>query len=59
MTNKALSVSDYVFHYDVWIVMGVWQKDCGKCPNCTDMKKFGGAGWKKRACVNRLLYGHS
>lgn len=27
------------------------KQDCGKCKNCIDKKKFGGAGLRKRACV--------
>ena len=27
--------------------------DCGRCPNCRDKPKFGGAGVKKQACQHR------
>lgn len=29
--------------------MTVVQSDCGQCPQCLDMKKFGGPGKKKQA----------
>ena len=29
------------------------RKDCGKCRNCLDKVKFGGAGIKKQACIMR------
>ena len=28
--------------------------NCGKCPNCKDMPKFGGKGTKRQTCENRL-----
>ena len=32
---------------------GCKSDDCRACPKCRDMKKFGGSGRKKQACVNR------
>lgn len=32
---------------------GCKSDDCSTCPNCRDMKKFGGSGRKKQACVKR------
>mmetsp|Transcript_37874 Transcript_37874/g.121865 ORF Transcript_37874/g.121865 Transcript_37874/m.121865 type:complete len:336 (+) Transcript_37874:50-1057(+) len=32
---------------------GCKRADCGKCPNCKDKPKFGGAGVKKQACQYR------
>ena len=27
--------------------------DCGQCSHCRDMRKFGGSGKSKQACINR------
>ena len=32
---------------------GCRRGDCGRCPNCRDKPKFGGAGVKKQACNHR------
>jgi len=32
---------------------GCKRADCGRCPNCKDKPKFGGAGVKKQACQYR------
>ena len=32
---------------------GCRRGDCGRCPNCRDKPKFGGAGVKKQACQHR------
>ena len=32
---------------------GCKRSDCGVCANCKDMKKFGGLGHRKQACVHR------
>ena len=32
---------------------GCRRADCGRCPNCKDKPKFGGAGVKKQACQYR------
>lgn len=32
---------------------GCRRADCGRCPNCRDKPKFGGAGVKKQACQHR------
>lgn len=32
---------------------GCKRADCGRCPNCRDKPKFGGAGVKKQACQHR------
>lgn len=32
---------------------GCRRSDCGRCPNCKDKPKFGGAGVKKQACQHR------
>ena len=32
---------------------GCRRADCGRCPNCRDKPKFGGAGVKKQACNHR------
>ena len=32
---------------------GCRKSDCGVCTNCKDMKKFGGLGHRKQACVHR------
>ena len=32
---------------------GCRAKDCGNCINCKDMKRYGGSGKKKKACVMR------
>lgn len=32
---------------------GCRRADCGRCPNCKDKPKFGGAGVKKQACQHR------
>ena len=32
---------------------GCRRSDCGRCPNCRDKPKFGGAGVKKQACNHR------
>ena len=36
---------------------GCTQQNCGYCTNCKDMKKFGGLGRKKKACVKRKCTG--
>ena len=33
---------------------GCCAKDCGVCITCKDMKKYGGPGKKKKACVKRV-----
>ena len=33
---------------------GCQRPNCGKCPNCKDMPKFGGKGTKRQTCENRL-----
>lgn len=32
---------------------GCQAENCGKCGNCKDMKKFGGPGVRKQACIHR------
>merc|ERR1712142_1126496 len=32
---------------------GCVTENCGVCVNCKDMKKFGGKGTKKQACIHR------
>lgn len=32
---------------------GCKRKDCGKCVNCLDKKKFNGQGRKKQCCIER------
>ena len=32
---------------------GCLAKDCGVCINCKDMKRYGGPGKKKKACMKR------
>ena len=34
-------------------------EDCGNCSNCKDMKRFGGPGTKKKACIHRNCLGHN
>ena len=33
------------------------EPDCGVCSSCKDMKKFGGPGRKKKACIKRKCLG--
>ena len=33
---------------------GCQRMDCGRCPNCRDKPKFGGAGVKKQSCIHRM-----
>ena len=33
-------------------------QDCGACSNCKDMKRFGGPGTKKKACIRRSCQSH-
>ena len=54
----------FVFHYAARLSQkrsrgrcggceGCFRPNCGKCPECIDMKCFGGPGLKKKACRSR------
>ena len=37
--------------------IGCNTKDCGVCPNCKNMKRYGGPGKKKKGCIKRACLG--
>ena len=40
----------------MWKVSWMHDQNCGACTNCKDMKRFGGPGTKKKACIRRCCW---